>query len=235
MDTVLYMKDPYTKSFNSEVKEVQGDTVILNETAFYPTGGGQPTDMGRLVKEGGEEFNVISVKKQAGQILHQLDKEGLQPGDKVHGTIDWDRRYKLMRYHTAAHVVSAVIHKETGALITGNQLELEKARIDFNTESFNKEDIQKYEEKANQIIKAGHEVKINFLPREEAEKVPTLVKLAKSLPESLKIIRTIEIQDIDLQACGGCHLKNTSEIGSIKITETKNKGANNRRLYFKIC
>jgi len=234
MTTLLYMEDCYMKSCNATIDECEGTDVVLDETCFYPSGGGQPTDRGRIVRDDGQEFQVVMVKKRDENIIHTVDKEGLQKGDNVHCSVNWDRRYLLMKYHTAAHVLSGIICNETSALITGNQLEEEKARIDFNLENFDKEQILTWEAKANEVIKSGSEVIIQFLPREDAEKIPSLVKLTKGLPESIQNVRTIEIKGLDIQACGGTHLKNVAEIGSIKIVETKNKGANNRRLYFTV-
>lgn len=227
----LYYLDAYLKEFKAEVKEVNnGKYIVLDNTAFYPIGGGQTFDTGKLVSNN-KEHNVVYVGKFDGKISHEVDNEGLKMGDMVKGTINWDRRYKLMRMHTATHIVSTLIHNETGALITGNQLEPDKARIDFSLEDFDKEKMKEYIEKSNEIIKRNLNVKSYFITKEEAEKIPGLTKLAMKLPER-ESIRIVEIGDYDRQADGGTHVKNTSEIGNVVFLTANNKGKNNRRIYF---
>jgi len=233
MTKALYLEDCYLKEFEAEVTKVENNKIVLNQTAFYPESGGQLTDKGKLVKDS-EEFNVSMVKKQGPDIFHKVDKEGLKEGDKVKGIIEWGRRYKFMRYHTASHVLSTVVNKETGAQITGNQIKEDEARVDFNLEEFDREKLKEYEQKANEIIAKALPVELKFLPREEAFKIPALVKLKMMLPETIKIIRVVEIQGFDQQACAGTHVKNLDEIGKIEITKAENKGANNRRVYFKL-
>ena len=225
----MYMKDCYLKEFDTHVKAVEGEYVELEDTIFYPRSGGQPCDHGTI-----NDVAVEEVVKRDGRILHKVNGT-FGVGETVHCKIDWERRYTFMRYHTAAHILSAVIHKETGALITGNQISLDKTRIDFNLPEFDKAKIAEWEKRANEIISEGHEVKTSVLPREEAFKIPDLVKLKKLLPESIKDIRIVEIVGVDIQACGGTHVKNTKEIGGIKIIKTENKGKNNRRIYFSLA
>jgi len=230
----LYLKDCYQKEFESTVKEVNEKFVVLEETLFYPKSGGQTFDTGKIIKDN-EEYEVVFVGKFNNQISHEVDKEGLKPGDKVKGIIDWDRRFKLMRSHTAAHLVSHVIYKETGALITGNQLELEKSRIDFSLENYEKEKMAEYVENASQIGKESHEVKSMIVSKEKACEIlgDQFTTLAKGFPEEIKDIRIIEIEGFfTKEACGGTHVKNTSEIGEIKFLKTENKGKNRRRVYF---
>ncbi|MBT3985145.1 alanyl-tRNA editing protein [archaeon] len=224
-----YLEDCYKKEFESEIIEVKDKFIVLKETLFYPKSGGQPNDTGKL-----NDYNVVFVGKFNNQISHEVDKEGLKVGNKVKGTIDWDRRYKLMRSHTAAHIVSNVIHKETGALITGNQLELNKIRIDFSLEEFNKEKFEEYINKANQVMKEGRNVSSMIVSKEEATNIlgERFSMLAKGLPESIKEIRIIEIEGFAKEACGGTHVKNTSEVGEMKLLKVENKGKNNRRVYF---
>ena len=232
----LYLKDSYLKEFEAtviDVREFEGNIlIVLDRTAFYPIGGGQPYDTGRIINEEGEEYIVKEVYKYKGEIFHVVDREGLRVGDKVKGIINWDRRYRLMRMHTAAHLISALMGNEEGVLITGNQLGVEKSRIDFNLETLDREKIRGYVEKANKLIEEGREVKTYFLPREEALKIPTISRLAKGLPGDLKEIRIVEIEGIDKQADGGTHVKNIKEIGRIELLKIENKGRNNRRLYF---
>ncbi len=231
MTKALYMEDCYLKEFDATVVKVEENKIELDRTAFYPTSGGQPHDTGVLVR-GNEVFNVVDVVKDKGKIIHIVDREGFKEGDKVRGKIDWERRYILMRYHTASHVLSAVINKKTGAKITGNQIYLDKARDDFSLDDFDRGKMKDYVNEANEIIAKNLPVEIRMMPREEAFKIPELVKLKKMLPESLKIIRVVDIVGFDKQACAGTHVKNTSEIGRIEITEIKNKGKSNRRVYF---
>lgn len=231
MTEQLWLKDCYEKEFEAEVIDVAGRYVMLNKTAFYPESGGQPTDKGVLECNGGT-YNVLYVNKVGNDIRHEVDKEGLKPGDKVKGIINWERRHLFMRYHTAAHILSAVINKKTGALITGNQIAEEKTRLDFNLENFNPEMMNDFVKEANEEIAKSLPVKIKIMEREDAFQIPSIVKLAKLLPESIKEIRVIDIEGVDQQACAGCHVKNTSEIGKMEVLSCENKGKNNRRVYF---
>jgi misacylated tRNA(Ala) deacylase len=239
MTKVLYLLDCYLKEFDAVIETVDdsGLSVVFNQTAFYPTSGGQPTDTGTITS-GGVKYLVVDVIKKDGVIIHQVDTPGLSIGDKVHCTIDWDRRYKLMRYHTASHILSTLINQETGAEITGNQLYLDKARVDFSLENFDRALMQGFQDKTNEIIRKNLPVSFRILAREEAFKIPSLVKLRKHLPETIIEIRIVDIAspefDFDHQACGGTHLKNTSEIGEIEIYELENKGKERRRIYFRI-
>ena len=235
MSNVLYMEDSYLKEFEATVKSVKDDKfVVLDQTAFYPKSGGQPNDTGKLTTEDGTEYNVVFAGKFSGEISHEVDKPGLKEGDKVKGTIDWDRRYRLMRMHTATHVLSSFFIKEAGALITGNQLDLEKTRIDFSLEDFDRDKISDYVKKANELSATNAEIKVSFMPREEVEQKPELARLAKGLPEGVKTLRIVNIEGIDIQADGGTHVKNTSEVGTIEVLDCKNKGKNNRRIYLTI-
>jgi Ser-tRNA(Ala) deacylase AlaX len=233
MTELLYMQDCYLKEFDAKVVSVTGLEVELDKTAFYPTGGGQPCDKGKIVFDGGE-FLVEDVYKKEGKVLHKVDKEGIQAGASVHCIIDWERRYRLMRMHTAAHIISEAINKETGALITGNQLDVNVSRIDYSLEDFDRERIQHCIEIANEIAEKGLEIKIYFLKREDALKIPKITKLAKGLPPAIENVRIVEIGDFDLQADGGTHVKNTREIGKIELVKMENKGKNNRRIYYAI-
>jgi len=210
MTELLYMRDCYLREFDAIVVFIDGNNIELDRTAFYPTGGGQPNDTGRIIFDG-QEFFVKNVFKKNGKVFHEVDRVGLEVGNKIHGIIDWERRYRLMRMHTAAHVISEIINRETGALITGNQLDVEKSRIDYNLENFNREKIKKCVDKANEIIQQGLPVKIYFMKREEVLKIPKITKLAKGLPENLEEIRIVEIEGFDIQADGGTHVSNLKE------------------------
>lgn len=233
MTELLYMTNCYLKEFEATVEKVDGKFIVLDKTAFYPQGGGQPADTGKLIKDN-EKFNVVFAKKLGSDVSHEMDKEGLQIGDKVKGILDWDKRYVLMRNHTAAHILCEVIHKETGALITGNQLNIDKSRIDFNLENFDREALASYAEKANEVINKDLPIAIYTMSREEAFKLPTITKLANVLPPAVKELRIVEIKGFDVQADGGTHVKSTKEVGELTIINAENKGKNNRRVYYKL-
>ena len=234
-EDVLYLHDCYLKEWDAVVKAVdKGKYIVLDKTAFYPNAGGQPYDTGVMVKDG-TAYKVVYVGKFGDNISHEVDKEGLKVGDKVHCTLDWDRRYKLMRMHTAAHILSRVIYDDVGANTSGNQLELDKSRIDFTLDEFDRDKISEWFEKSNEIIKGNRPVKTTLMPRQEAFEIPDLIRTAKNLiPESVKTIRIVDIKDLDTQACGGTHLKSTGEIKGLEFIKAENKGKNNRRIYFKL-
>ena len=231
MERPLYLEDFTLKEFDATVVKVDKKFIIMDNTAFYPSSGGQPHDTGIITKDN-EEYKVVYAGKFDGDISHEVDKEGLKEGDKIHCIIDWDRRYKMMRMHTAMHVITAILHKESGALITGNQIDADRTRVDFSLENFNREEIQKYVDSANKSLSEGIDVKHYFLPTEEALKMEGMIKLAKALPPETKELHVVEIGNVDKQADGGTHVANTREVGTLELLEIKNKGKNNRRLYF---
>ncbi len=240
MTEVLYYLECYLKEFEATVEKVtDGKYVVLDRTAFYPESGGQPFDTGKIVREeDGAEFDVVYVGKFGDDISHEVTaadeaSTSLQPGDKVKGLIDWERRYRHMRMHTATHVVANVIEREAGAQITGNQLGLDKSRVDFSLEAFDREKFAEYEKIANDVIAENHPVNFYLVSREEAEeKLSRLTTLAKGFSEDIKEVRLVEIEGVTIEACGGTHLKNTGEIKGIKIEKLQNKGKSNRRMYF---
>jgi len=232
MESALYMDDAYIKEFEAVVTSVKdGKFVVLDKTAFYPTGGGQPHDTGIFICNG-EEYPVAYTGKFCGQISHEVSKAGLKMGDKVIGKIDWDRRYRFMRMHTAAHLLIAIFNKKSNVLITGNQIDVDKTRIDFNMGNFDREKIMYYIETANEVIKQDIPVKAYYLLREEAMKIPGVVKLAGTLPPEVSKLRIVEISGVDVQADGGTHVKSLSEIGTIEFVKAENKGKDNRRVYY---
>ena len=233
MTALIYLEDSYKKEFDATAVRAEGKDVTLDKTIFYPASGGQPGDTGVLVVNG-KEYKVLNTRKSGPDIVHEVDQEGIKESDQVTGLIDWARRYRFMRSHTACHVLSYVVNKETGALITGNQISEEKCRIDFDLENFDRDRISSFEKKANNIIAEGADVNIKVLPREEAFQIPSVLKLKNVLPPAIDAIRIIDIAGYDVQACGGTHVKNTEEIGEIEITKAENKGKNNRRIYFKL-
>ncbi|MEA1909138.1 MAG: alanyl-tRNA editing protein AlaXM [Euryarchaeota archaeon] len=236
---VLYLLDCYTREFEATVMDVADDRfIMLDRTAFYPDSGGQPHDTGVLVREeDGREFPVTYTRKMDDLISHEVaiadSGSVLAAGDRVTGRIDWERRYLFMRSHTACHVLSAVIHKETGALITGNRIGEAKTRVDFSLLDFDRSEIKSFEEKTNEIIDQNLPVEIKILSKEEARRIPSIVKLKMDLPDREEI-RVIDIVGYDSQACGGTHVGNTGEIGHIEVVKAENKGKNNRRIYFRL-
>jgi Ser-tRNA(Ala) deacylase AlaX len=233
MGEALYLEDSYLRECDSVVAAVMGNLVALDRTIFYPRGGGQPSDCGKLVLADGSEYRVLSVVKKEGRVMHELDREPrFSAGEHVRCVIDWGRRYRLMRMHTAAHVLAAMMNRELGVLITGNQLEEGKARFDFSMESFDRAKFEEVVKKANDALSGGAELRAYSLPREEAMKIPGVVKLAGALPPSITELRIVEIPGIDVQADGGTHVRSLREVGRIEILKLENKGKDNRRIYF---
>src|SRR5512139_598219 len=234
MNKTLFLNDSYLKESLATVISVKdGKYVTLDQTIFYPKGGGQPYDTGKIVR-GAEIFNVVYVGKFSGEISHEVDHAGLQPSDKVQSSLNWERRYKLMRSHTAAHVLAALLNKGTSALITGNQLEEDHVRFDFNIERFDKPLLEEYLAKANELFGTDVPVKWYELSREEAMKIPGVVKMAEAYPPDLPVLRIVEIVGVDKQADGGTHVRNLWEVGKVELLKTENKGKNNRRIYFRL-
>ena len=232
MTEALYMKDSYLKNWDAKVVSVKDDKyIVLDKTAFYPKGGGQPWDEGYIIKDG-EKFKVVYVGKFSGEISHEVEKPGLKEGDTVSCEIDWERRYTYMRYHTACHLVSNLLFRRANAKITGNQIELDKARMDFSMEDYSPEKLRTYVEESNEIIKQDLPITIETMSRVAVLEEPELARLAVGLPKDLQEFRIVKIGDIDKQVDGGTHVKSLKEIGEIEIIKTVNKGKNNRRLYF---
>lgn len=233
MTEALYMDDCYMKEFEAKVVEVEGDMIILDRTAFYPTGGGVLCDTGWITK-GERRFDVTEVSKGGGRILHKTPDHKLSVGDSVHGVIDWNRRYMLMRNHTAAHLLSSMFYNELHVLVTGNQIGVEQSRIDYSMEAMDMDAIKRCFEKANEEIQKDRQVKIYSLGREEAMRIPGVVKLANALPPNIETLRIVEIEGADIQADGGCHVRSLGEIGRIEFLKTENKGKSNRRVYYTV-
>jgi misacylated tRNA(Ala) deacylase len=233
MDGAMYLRDSYLQTCSSKVVSIKdGKFVVLDQTVFYPRGGGQPWDTGKLVRTSdGKEFPVVAVVKADGNISHEIAGEGLVDGDSVECKIDWVRRHRLMRMHTAGHVLGSIMYGK-GLLITGNQIDLEKTRFDFSMENFDKTAFQSLVDEANGAIARNLDVEVTFLPREEAMKIAGAVKLAVALPPDVPELRMVKIGDVDYQADGGTHVKNTSEIGKIVFISAENKGKSNRRIYY---
>lgn len=230
----LYLKDCYMKEWETTVKSVKDDKfVVLDETAFYPNSGGQPNDTG-TISCGDDEYKVVFAGKFGEEISHEVDRPGLKEGDKVHCRIDWDKRYTLMRMHTAAHILSRVMFEETGAHTAGNQLGTEQSRIDFTLDDFDKDKIPGWIDKANDIIRKGGKVEKTFMERDEALKIPGFAGPSPHLMQDYGTLRVVDIEGVDAQPCGGTHLDDISEIGTIEFVKAQNKGKNNRRIYYSL-
>lgn len=228
---LLYMDDCYLREFEADVLSVDGKRVALNRTAFYPLGGGLPSDTGKLVR-GSDDFEVVEVRKEGGLVWHSLGEHTLEEGDRVRGVLDWERRYRVMRMHTALHALIAVMNRRHGVLVTGNNVGHERSRVDVNLERPDRELVEEVICETNGLLAEGRPVKIYYLEREEAMKIPGIVKLARALPPEVERLRIVEIEGVDLQADGGPHVRNTSEVGQIVFLGMENKGKNNRRIHF---
>lgn len=234
----LYHLNAYLKQFDAEVTAIEPEihAVALNQTAFYPGGGGQPNDSGWLIEKS-NKMAIIKVKKVNNEIWHFIDQNSPLPetGSKVQGEIDWHRRFQLMRTHSAMHVLCGVVFRDFGALVTGGNMEPLEGRMDFEFETMSKELVEVIENTVNSEIKAGHPIVAKILPREEAFKIPDLIRTKINLlPPQISEIRTIEIVGLDLQADGGTHVNNTKEIGRVHISDYKSKGKINKRIYLSI-
>lgn len=229
MTRKLYWDEPYTREFTAKVVRVNGQRVQLDQTLFYPRGGGVACDTGTL-----NGVKVTETTKED-EILHKLDSPPtFSVGDSVRGTIDWERRHRLMRMHTAGHLLSALFYTRANCLITGNQIDVDRSRMDFNLESFDRSQIESLVDQANDLVGRDAPVKTYFLPREEALKMPELVKLADAAPPAENQLRIVEIEGVDRQADGGLHVARLKEIGKISLLKLENKGKSNRRLYYDV-
>lgn len=230
MTELLYMQDSYQKEFSAEVIAKGEGYIVLSQTAFYPTGGGQPCDLG-IIETAKKEFEVVKVKREEGQVRHYIRDGIIEVGERIRGKIDWQRRYKLMRTHTAMHAMSAIAWLDHQAQVTGGNMEPLSGRLDFEFENFNSELVAEIEKRVNEEISKGLAVSSRILPRSEAEQIPDLIRTKINLlPAALKEIRVVEIEGLDLQADGGTHVADTREIGRIKITGYKSKGRINKRI-----
>jgi Ser-tRNA(Ala) deacylase AlaX len=227
----LYQRDAYLKSFEARVTAVRPEGVTLDRTAFFPTGGGVLGDAGTLTAAAGS-FQVVETVEDGGEVLHRLDRPGLAEGDHVRGDLDWSRRYLLMRYHTATHVLTGVMFNDYGVRVTGNQLMPDKARVDFAFPQFDREVLEEGFRRANGLVAQDLPVRISFVPAAEARTRPELFKLETAFRHDLPELRLVEIVGFDTQADGGCHVAALGEIGRLVLVKTENKGKVNRRVYF---
>lgn len=238
MTKLLYQSDSYIRSFEALIVALDNENngLVLDQTAFYPGGGGQPPDTGHISIES-SKLPIKRTKFVNSQIVHVLKKSAsvLRTNTKVKGEIDWDRRYKLMRTHTALHILCGVIFRDYGASVTGGNMEPLKGRMDFEFETMGKELVEKINIAINQEVDRALPVSWRILPREEAFKIPDLIRTKINLlPKHIKDVRIVEIEGLDLQADGGTHVRNTSEVGRINVTDYKSKGKINKRIYIEL-
>ena len=238
MTELLYHTDAYLQEFDANVTAVLADerAVVLDKTAFYAGGGGQPCDFGSLNVDG-VMYVVDKVKKQGDDVLHFLGGASPLPaaGSASHGTLDWVRRHKLMRTHTALHVLCGTVFRDYGALVTGGDMEPLKGRMDFEFATMRGDLVREIELAVNKEVAEAREIRVNILPRAEAFQIPDLIRTKINLlPEGISQIRTVEIVGLDLQADGGTHVRNTNEVGKIRVVDYKSKGAINKRIYIEI-
>lgn len=236
MTEKLYWKDMNLREFDAKVQEVGPDTLVLDRTAFYATGGGQPNDTG-TISYGDRTYKVTDVKKSGDEVIHKMDTtEGLSPGIMVHGVVDWDRRYAHMRYHSAVHVLDGIITKRHGdeGLLTGGQIYQDRARVDLDMQNFSKEFVEQVIQECNSFIQEGHRIYQKEISGEEAKQMKNLARTApgRELLSSLETVRLIVIEDLDEQADGGTHISNTREIGKLVLNRIESKGKRNKRVEF---
>jgi len=239
MTELLYQTDSYLQTFDAAVTALDeaNHGVILDRTAFYPGGGGQPADRGTLALDGGASVTVSRARKIGPDVVHLLDGDAPlpAPGAPVRGQIDWDLRYRLMRTHTAMHILCGVVFRDYGASVTGGDMEPLKGRMDFEFETMRGELVAAIEQAINEEMAQAHPVQVRILPREEAFQIPDLIRTKINLlPEGIREVRVVEIVGLDLQADGGTHVRNTSEVGPIRVTDYKSKGKINKRIYVEL-
>lgn len=232
MTELLAHADAYLQHFEARVVAVNAEekAVALDKTAFFPGGGGQPHDLGWL-----DNRPVTRVKRQDGHIWHWLEGDLPAEGATVRGRLDWERRYKLMRTHTAFHILCGVVWRDYGAQVTGGNMDELRGRMDFEFETLRQELVKEIEQKLNAEVAAARDVRVKVLPRDEAFQIPDLIRTKINLlPEGISEVRIVEIEGLDLQADGGTHVANTREVGLIRIAGYKSKGKINKRIELEI-
>lgn len=237
MTALLYPADSYIQAFDAQVTATHPDPlgVVLDRSAFYPGGGGQPADFGTL-SAAGQIVKVSRVKRISGRLVHLIEGDQLpEVGAQVQGKIDWEHRYQLMRTHTAMHILCGVIFRDYGASVTGGNMEPLKGRMDFEFESMQRELVDEINLKINAEVTNARPVSWRTLPREEAFQIPDLIRTKINLlPAAIQEVRVVEIKGLDLQADGGTHVRNTSEVGTIRVADYKSKGKINKRIYVEL-
>jgi misacylated tRNA(Ala) deacylase len=230
MTEKIYHLDAYVKDFRTKVLARNGADVLLERTAFYPGGGGQPADQGVLQWEA-TRWPVIGFRTPGEEVWHQVAGEPPEPGQEVQGAVDWDRRHQLMRTHTAMHILCGVVWRDYAAQVTGGNMEPLRGRMDFEFPRLSQELVKEIEARVQEEVRADRPVVARLLPREEAFRIPDLIRTKINLlPADLQRIRVVEIVGLDLQADGGTHVASTGEVGGVRIVDYKSKGASNKRL-----
>ena len=226
-----HLEDPYRTELETTVARVLDDRIVLEETIFYPDGGGQPNDEGRIESDAGTA-RVVDVQKKD-TIYHTLDGPMPEKGDVVRAVLDWDRRYAHMRYHTAQHLLSAVLLDEYDARTTGNQLYSDRARIDVAYDRFEQSDLEAIEDRINEYVEEDRSVSWETVERAQAEADldPDRTRL-DLLPDSIESVRIVTIEGVDRTACAGTHVARTGEIGQFSITGRETKGSEEERVRF---
>ena len=230
MTEILYYQDAYVKEFEAVITAVSADGIELDRTAFYPGGGGQPSDAGSL-RAGDATWPVETVRKFEGRVWHRVGGDLPGVGLEVQAALDWDRRYALMRTHTAMHILCGVIWRDYGASVTGGNMEPFQGRMDFEFERMQQDLVHEIETRINAEVQAGRAIRTRSLPRAEAFEIPDLIRTKINLlPVGIQEVRVVEIVGLDLQADGGTHVANTREVGPLRVVDYKSKGAINKRL-----
>ncbi|MRI32863.1 Ala-tRNA(Pro) hydrolase [Endozoicomonas sp. OPT23] len=230
-DQPAYIQDAYQRELSTRIILVNDKTVVLENTIFYPTGGGQPGDSGWLTSSNGEKYEIINTRRcrETNQIIHELAKEApeLKADDQVSLVIDWDRRYSHMRFHTCMHLLCSLIP----AGVTGGALTDQKARLDFSLGEIPLPDEQGLTDQLNELIRKDMPVTVEVLDENILDEQPELVRtMSVQPPRGTGQLRMIRVQDTDFQPCGGTHVARTSEIGHVRISKVENKGKNNKRI-----
>ena len=234
MTDILCYADSYMREFDATVTGVTPKGVVLDRTAFYPGGGGQPSDTGELIA-GPDSYAVKKLSRVDGRIVHELGGESLPEGTEVRGRIDWERRYQLMRTHTALHILCGVVWRDYGAQVTGGDMKPLSARMDFELEQMSADFAVEMEARVNAEIEAARDVEVGSLSREEAFANPDLIRTKINLlPPAVQEVRTVDIVGLDLQADGGTHVANTSEVGRVRVVGHESKGRINKRLRIRV-
>jgi misacylated tRNA(Ala) deacylase len=238
MTELLYQTDSYLRDFSAEVigSDAEQHGVFLDRTAFYPGGGGQPHDDGHFLIDG-IEIPVIKTKRVKGQVVHYFpeDMPLLQTGTRLTGVLNWEKRYALMRTHTALHILCGVVFRDYGAQVTGGDMDPLNGRMDFEFETMQKELVADIERAINLEVQENRTIRVEILPREEAFQIPDLIRTKINLlPQGITEVRVVEIEGLDLQADGGTHVHATGEVGSINVVDYKSKGKINKRIYIQL-
>jgi misacylated tRNA(Ala) deacylase len=231
----LYLRDAYLTHFDAVVGSSSPDGIVLDRTLFYPTGGGQPSDLGTLMSAEGARWAVTGVEKSAAGIVHRGNFDpGPSAGSPVQGEIDWPRRYAHMRYHTALHILSGVVFHRFGSGITGGQIYGDRARMDFSLPDFDRALADQLVEGANAIVAKDLPIEVRFIDRQSAQADASLVRVAAQLMPDVEELRLIDISGFDVQADGGTHVRSTAEVGPLSLERIENKGSRHKRMYVRV-